>query len=290
MVEKRSSFLEQWRNEEYTGVNRCVPCTIVNLVIALGLSVLAALVAVEVAIVVLVISLVAIYLRGYLVPGTPSLTKRYLPDRVLQYFDHHPLDDEIDSEEFETVEKINRERRNAVDPETFLLEADVTTPTADGSDLRLTDAFADAVDAAIEAVDPDGPDPRAIADIFDTDPDSVEFKDREYPAIKIDRRIRKWPSEAALFVDVATHQALVEQTDQWTTVPVEQRVGILESLRTFQLQCPQCGGDVDFGDDVVESCCAKYEVITYGCLDCDARLLELEPAMIEEGDGSGIRA
>lgn len=297
MVDQRTSLVDAVRNEEYTGENRCIPCTAVNVGIALLLGAVVALVAVELAVVVVVVSLASIYLRGYLVPGTPTLTKRYLPNRVLQLFDHHPLEEEVvenpdeetGEESFETVEKIRRQREEVVDPEQFLLEVDVVTPTEDGSDLRLTEEFAAAADREIEEFRGTRPDRAAVADVFDVDSDDVEFKQREYPAVRIGRRIRKWPSDGALLVDVATHRALAERTDRWRQVPLEQRVGILESLRTFRDSCPICDGEVDFGEAVVESCCATYEVISFECLDCGERFLELDPAKIDEGDGTGIQ-
>ena len=312
MASEPRSLVESLRNEEYTGENRCLPCTAVNVGIALLLGAVAAVRSRKVAVVVVAVSSAAIYLRGYLVPGTPELTKRYLPDWAAQYFDHHPIADDFsgatadvdtgdtvdsgvsdpqqtESESFETVEKIKSQREEAVEPEQFLLEVGVTTETEDGTDLRLTESFAAAVDEEIAAFEGERPGRAAVADVFEVDPESVEFKDREYPAITVGRRIRKWPSEGALLVDVATHQALAERTDRWQSVPLEQRIGILESLRTFQLQCPVCDGELAFGDAVVESCCATYEVISYECLDCEQRLLELDPATIDEGDGTGIR-
>ena len=84
-------FLERLRQPEYTGENRCLPCTVVNAIIAGALAAAATLLVTPVGGgVVLVLSLAAIYLRGYLVPGTPELTKRYLPDRVLRLFDKAP--------------------------------------------------------------------------------------------------------------------------------------------------------------------------------------------------------
>jgi hypothetical protein len=35
-------------------------------------------------------SLALVYLRGYLVPGTPAFTKRYFPDWLLAWFDKTP--------------------------------------------------------------------------------------------------------------------------------------------------------------------------------------------------------
>lgn len=84
------SPLERLARPEYTGGNRCTPCTVVNLVFAVGLALAAGRVRSLLALPTLVAATVVIYLRGYLVPGTPALTRRYLPDRVLAAFDKRP--------------------------------------------------------------------------------------------------------------------------------------------------------------------------------------------------------
>lgn len=85
-----SDTLNRIRKPEYTGENRCIPCTSVNVVIAAVLSVGIGLLFVPLGIAVFSASLLAIYLRGYLVPKTPTLTKRYFPDWVLAKFDKEP--------------------------------------------------------------------------------------------------------------------------------------------------------------------------------------------------------
>ncbi|MFB6194579.1 MAG: hypothetical protein ABEI80_00270 [Haloplanus sp.] len=91
--------LDRFRQPEYVGENRCIPCTIVNVALALYASVALAVlvtfvgpasVAALVGVGAFALCGAAIYLRGYLVPGTPTLTKRYLPDRVLAAFDKEP--------------------------------------------------------------------------------------------------------------------------------------------------------------------------------------------------------
>jgi hypothetical protein len=65
--------------------------SVLNIAIAGALTVSAALLATPLAgAVVLVASLSAIYLRGYLVPGTPELTKRHAPGRLLRLFGKAP--------------------------------------------------------------------------------------------------------------------------------------------------------------------------------------------------------
>jgi hypothetical protein len=74
------SVLDRVRQPEYTGENRCMPCTATNVVIAVLLSVGVGVLFPPAGVVVFALSLGAIWLRGYLVPGTPELTKRYFPD------------------------------------------------------------------------------------------------------------------------------------------------------------------------------------------------------------------
>lgn len=278
MTDQVETLLERVRKPEYTGENRCLPCTLLNVAIAVVASALVALVAPGVAVVVFVGSALAIYLRGYLVPGTPTLTERYLPDRVLARFDRHPASDE-DGTQWETLEKLEQQRRNAVDPEQFLLEEGIVEPC--GEDLCFTDEFAALLDSRVARYRDEPVARETVADIFGLEPEEVSFEDREYPAIKVSRRIRKWPGDAALAADAATHEALCDRTERWMDVPFEQRVGILESLRSFHVRCPLCSGDVYLGSDTVESCCRSYEVRALACADCAEPLLEFDPEGVE---------
>ncbi|MFW5903370.1 MAG: hypothetical protein ACOCS7_01385, partial [Halolamina sp.] len=82
-------LLSSVRQPEYTGENRCWACTVANTGLAVVASVaLWALLAfpadlatwsVTAAAALFVVSIGSIWLRGYLVPGTPTLTKRYFP-------------------------------------------------------------------------------------------------------------------------------------------------------------------------------------------------------------------
>lgn len=343
MRDRASELIDALRRPEYVGENRCLPCTVVNVAIAVagsaligarsrrrrgGLLALGALAG----------SLAAIYLRGYLVPGTPWLTKRYLPERALAAFDKEPAregtryggwetdegvetvgstdegagsgdeddprsesegdgvetdgtdGDDGDDQEWETVEKIEYRRENEVDPEEFLLSIDAVEPTADGTDLRLTEDFAASVEEGLERYREEPRDPDALADLFGTDREEVTVKDREYPAVSIGRRIRKWPSEGALVADLATADALEVRTDRWRAVPLEQRVEILEAMRAFHEQCPYCKGPISMSSDTVESCCRSYEVVMLGCEDCEAPLLEFDPDVVEGGAaGTGVQ-
>lgn len=91
--------INRLRRPEYTGKNRCLPCTVLNVVIAVALVIvvteitlsstgLAAATVIGTALT--AVSGATIYLRGYLVPGTPRLTEAMLPARVRQWFEKRP--------------------------------------------------------------------------------------------------------------------------------------------------------------------------------------------------------
>ena len=84
--------LERVRQPEYVGENRCVPCTVTNLVIAAVLTAALAWLSVPLAVAFAVLAVASIWLRGYLVPKTPELTKQYLPNELLAKFDDARLE------------------------------------------------------------------------------------------------------------------------------------------------------------------------------------------------------
>jgi hypothetical protein len=273
---------DTFRQPEYTGENRCVPCTIVNTLIALLIAGGAALVAVQftrptlagsLAAIVLGLSLTAIYLRGYLVPGTPTLTKRYLPERVLAWFDKAPEGetglqaDSVTESDEDTIEEI--------DPEEVLLEANAVEPCEHEDDLCLTEAFETAwwerIEQNREEVDVDG-----LADAIgiDGEPEIDQFGDAFVLMVE-DQRIGQWESRAALVADVAAAHTLAEQYADWDRLGSQARGELLSGLRIFLESCPVCGDPVDIGQETVDSCCRSYEVVAASCESCEDRLLEV---------------
>lgn len=112
-----SHLFDRVHQPEYTGENRCIPCTSVNLVIAAVLAGGIARRSRPLAVAAFTASLVAIYVRGYLVPGTPTLTKRYFPDWVLAAFDKEPEPEFEGGIEFDTIEELtNTGVDTTVDP------------------------------------------------------------------------------------------------------------------------------------------------------------------------------
>lgn len=274
MSTQTDSLLSRIHQPEYTGENRCTPCTVVNVAIAIALGAVAAIVSPLLAPVVLGLSLAAIYLRGYLVPGTPQLTKRYFPERVLRWFDKAPA--RTDATLIGATDEVER-----IDPEPILLEADVLEFTPDGTDLQLTDEFRTEWGEYVEAVR-DSSYELQLARILGAEenvtPEVLEVRteDRNVTAFWDDAPVAMWTSEAALIADAAAAPLLQERLSEWEHLDLAVRGQLLHGVRVFLERCPGCGGDLALSDETVESCCRTAEVATLVCSDCEARLLEVE--------------
>lgn len=265
--------LETLRQPEYTGENRCFPCTVVNAVLAVGFAVvvaslLGAGVGWEIGIVaatfVLVVSAGSIYLRGYLVPGTPWLTKTYFPEWVLRRFDKHSSPEPPVDEEF--------------DVESVLLRAGALEPCEHSDDLCLTDDFEAAWNDRISAAKSDAGPYTELAQLLDVEPDRLDIEEYQHAFVaKLDTdRIGQWESRAAFLADVAAGAALQERLRGWGSLDVRQRHQLLQGLRVFLEECPACAGTVTMDEETVESCCRSIDVVAVSCQECGARVLEIE--------------
>lgn len=250
---------DRLRKPEYTGENRCLPCTVVNLVIALVVAFGLASVRLSLGVAFLVLALSSIWLRGYLVPGTPELTQRYFPEWLLAVFDKAP-----------------KERIDEVDPESTLAAAGVIEPCQNEDDVCLADAFREAWRSNMTRIREGDTEREAIARHLDVDPDALAFESHgdAYVARHDGRRLGQWESRPALLADLATVRVLPEWIDDWEALSAAARTQLMNGLRIFLERCPGCDGAVTLDTEVVSSCCRSQEVVTASCDDCGARLLE----------------
>jgi hypothetical protein len=264
------SALDRLYQPAYVGENRCFPCTTVNVGIALVLSTGLVLVAggVLVPMAALVASIAVIHFRGYLVPGTPALTKRYLPDSVLRSFDKAPT----------TPASAAGNDGDGVDVERLLVAADALEPREDGSDLRLTGAFRDAwherIGTRSTAIDeshlanalgiPENAETRVV-------PDGDAFV-----ATTATTLIAQWPSRTAALADVTAADVLDERLSGWERLEPARRADVLAALRIFLDRCPTCEGAIDTSEEHVSSCCRSFQVLTFSCTECGSRLYEMD--------------
>ncbi|ARS90055.1 hypothetical protein [Natrarchaeobaculum aegyptiacum] len=285
---------------EYTGENRCEACTVVNVGIAAVLGALVARKSKLAAAVTLGIAGVVIYLRGYLVPGTPTLTKRYLPPAVLRLFGkepepatasgfagvdsiHHGPPSSAAAPGESTVanqadpERAPEDPADRIVPEEYFLEREIVEPCEDVDDLCLTGSFESAWVEEIDRIDADALDADDAVAAIGLDDDATFEIERHGDGRVLrtdDQPIGQWPSQAALVADVAAARVLENWDDEWASLAVEQQGALLNGLRLFLETCPTTGGEVALGQETVESCCQSYEVVAVTCTDTDERLFE----------------
>jgi hypothetical protein len=207
-------------------------------------------------------SIGAIYLRGYLVPGTPTLTRRYLPERIHRWFE--------DSEP--------PRQGAAVDVEAVLRSADAIEPCLSGEDLCLSPEFRSEWETAIDSVDEESG-LEELAVMLELDPDRLTV--HEYGdafTISLDGEARKqigqWESSAAFRADIAGARVLERSSSDWARLRGPERGTVLGGLRLFLESCPACSGPVELGGETVESCCSTHDVVALGCDRCGVRLFE----------------
>lgn len=263
-------FFDRLRQPEYTGENRCMPCTVVNTLIAIVLSVGVALAGVwsgmatlggALAGVIFGLSMLSIYLRGYLVPKTPELTKQYFPDWLLERFGKDPDPELIETE---------------IDPEAALVEAGALEECPDRDDLCLTEGFRAEWYDEIDRVDVDNAGRDRLLELLGVDEADVRFQEHGSAFLaKINNQtVGKWESQPAFTADLGAANVLAERYEDWERLPLESKSQLLNGLRLFLDACPGCGGVPEFGSETVESCCSTYEVAAVSCTECESRLFE----------------
>jgi len=285
-------IIQQIRKPEYTGENRCEPCTILNLIIAIVLSIGVSRISKRGGVAMFSISAALIYLRGYLIPKTPSLTKQYLPANILRWFGKEPepgfdaglgTGDTLDSESIQssTSAKVDTGQESDTDvelaPERYLFEQNVVEPCDQGDDLCLTDTFDTAWLNEIDRIETNAINTEDAARLFgiDTDEDLkiVEFGDARVMN-QGDTQVGKWPSHAALIADVTAARVLSDRDPNWQNYSPERKGQFLKSVRLFLETCPTGSGNVRMAEETVESYCKSHDVIAVVCEDTGERLLE----------------
>lgn len=263
--------VSQFKNPAYTGLNRCLPCTVLNGLIGIGIGVLVGGVVelivgsfgLLMAIFVIIICLTLIYFRGYLIPGTPELTKQYLPPWLYKWF-------KSDS---------RQPRGNGTDPTELLVEIGVVVDDPRADDLRLAPVFLEEWRESIRLHWADEELAReSIGALSDVDPETLSIADetRWFRVFVDDTHLATWPSREACVADAAAARELIDWDPDWNRRPLVVQSELLGALRLFIEQCPSCGGTVSLSHEAVESCCWTYDVVAATCEDCTARVFEMD--------------
>ena len=265
-----SRLLDSLRRPQYTGENRCLPCTVLNTIIAVALStILAAVATWLVGVATLVACLGAIYFQGYLVPGTPTLTKRHLPERIHRLFGTHHAGFESDGgADFKggTVDD--------ADPETLLRATEIVSDCPEDDDLCLDPDFRDAWREGMAALETEDARIERLAERLGVEADCLDLDGGEnaFGVTYEGNRIATWPSEAAFLADLAAAPALDEHAPDWQEFEEQQQGTVLTALRVFLEECPICGGDIDGNEKTIETCCSTRTRESLECVDCGKQL------------------
>ncbi|MFC6823671.1 hypothetical protein [Halopelagius fulvigenes] len=284
-------IVEILHQPEYTDENRCEPCTVLNLVIA-GIagsaiarkSKLGGAAAFGA-------SVGLIYLRGYLVPGTPTLTKRYLPSAVLRWFGKEPeletrgglgsVPSETTSANEQPSKAMTSDSETSteeIDPHDFLLTEDVLEPCENRDDLCISESYSKRWNAEIVDLTEKDLDVDEAVSILGVQMEGETFEIEQYgeawALVTGSQTIGQWPSQGALLADVGAARVLEEWSDEWDNLVPAQRGQILNGLRLFLERCPGSEGSVSISQETVESCCSSHEVITVSCDKTGERLFE----------------
>lgn len=267
------------RQDAYTGENRCWPCTVLNLgLLGIAGAIVSVTVSAEASVAVLLVGVAAIWLRGYLVPYTPSLTGRILP--LLP-----------------GTASPRRERPDAPERESGVDDGDVAAPeivgdllnsgvlTESDGELSLTPSFRDAWRSDIERDRLDDSDTLAddLEDIIDwvADASIVTEDDRQWiRLVDEDESIQNetWLAPSAAAADLTAVRTLEAQTD----LPGDLQTLAAPSLRQFLEDCPICGTALEVRSP--HACCGSPRYMAEGieavlsCPACD------EIVTVFEGD------
>jgi hypothetical protein len=267
--------VDRFRRPEYTGANRCTPCTVVNVCIAVVVAGTVTMLVPWFGIGLFVLFFGTIYLRGYLVPGTPSLTKRYLPPRVLRLFGKNPIDfDDATSADSAGVEREN---------DGTLVAAGVVTRTE--SDIALTSEFRDEWRECIHTTRERTLGTADVREMLDAETISTHG-DRSF-VVDGNTSVR-WGSDAAFIADIAAASILTERLDEWTAFDWDRQRSVLLGLRLCLERCPSCDGPVEMTEDRVDPCCQKPHLVAQSiCENCGAALADA--AVVEGGKEDSVR-
>lgn len=254
-----SETLARLEQPAYTGANRCLPCTAVNVAIAIalaaGLAIAGSTVAGALA---FGVCLALIRLRGYLVPGTPGITRRYFPDRVLERFGKPTADTP-------TIETVSPDELATV-----LTAADVAT--ADEGAIRLAPSFRTRWNDRLSSADVADPSAAEVGSMLG----AAESTQVGETAFVLDGRTRvRWESTAALAADIAAAADIRTRIDGWDALAVDERRDLLTGLRLLRDGCPICREQVPTTAERLEHCCRRPRVgIRSVCEECDRPVVE----------------
>jgi len=255
--------LDRLKDPRYTGRSRCSVCTAVNGAIAVVASLAVGTRWPVVGVGVLAVSVALIYLRGYLIPGTPTLTERYVPPRLLAAVHsdgrHPDADLAVDLDDSDG-------------PYAFLDAIGAVTPCTEGDGICLAGAFRERREERMER--PRQPGDGSVVDLPDGDPEvddlSVEVEGTTASMWSADRKVGYWNSWALMRTDLASWETLAGFPG-WESLPRATKRDAVGALRVFVDRCPLCAVPITAVKESGRGCCSGHANtrVTGRCPECE---------------------
>lgn len=232
------------RNPRYTGSNRCWPCTAVNVgLLVVVAATVAALAGAVPAAVALILGSVAIAVRGYLVPGTPRLT-RTLPDPVLTRFGKHG----DPTRELPVTESLVAA---AVLGEDLSLPSSVESTVSAAAREYVADR--EALEAAV---------PTAFPPVTEVSVRRALGGAENWFAFDDEGTTRhQWPGRPLAALDVAAAERLTTALPDWADRSTAERATMLSLVRREIDTCPECGDAYVEPDGPRVTCCGGRSLV-----------------------------
>ena len=277
----RSSFVSGLRRSEHTGENRCWPCTVVNVaLVGVAGAALGVVLTPAIGVAVAVGGLAPVWLRGYLIPGTP----RFAPPLVAAVPGGAALFDK-------TPNGADDPPNGADDPPNGGGSLGAESGPADPADLLDRLVEAGVLEVGGDTVAPTGAfDERWQAEMDRLRGNTTEELARAALAISPAAEARTiddewialgpegggvtdetWLSRPVAIAEIAGYRATESNLDD-----DEIRLAAAQTNRLFLDSCPDCGATLERGTDM--SCCGGHTGAgdepseTLVCPDCEARL------------------
>jgi hypothetical protein len=273
-----SAALSRLRRPEYTGENRCWPCTVLNVALVLVGSIVVGVLSPPIGVLVFLTGLALVALRGYVVPYTPEFAPRVA--RVLPVdlgFHQHRTDGGRTSESLTGAEEVDGEalvRRLAeagvvtADEEGALFLAEETRRTWEAGIRRLRDVSDEELAASTASAAPFPAEGRVEGEWV-----VVRWTGGDDSRIDGDAGDEVWLSRAHAIADTAAVAALTDAVGTTTAAQAAM------PFRLFLETCPLCGSDTE--ETVVRECCGgtkglydNPETPVLACAECDELLYE----------------
>lgn len=256
------------QNPEYTGENRCNACTLVNLCIAFLLALPLVMFSLLMSIFVAISFISLIYFRGYIIPGTPEITKKYFPDWLLRQFGKNTktLDDKLEDD-------------SIVDEE-LLFKLDIVD--TEGDDIDIEDEFRREWEREMKITSRKNIKRLimvSMSQITSINTDDLSFaqtESSEWVVMKNGQPISKWISKEGIIIDISSINILMEQCTEWGQLSLQEKSRVVNSLRTLVQLCPSCGGNILLNKTHQETCCTSVEIIEVKCDDCGMMIDTIE--------------